>query len=266
MMKTPVLILGTLLMVAAADNIDAVAKQLKTTRGEIESMIKTNIGHASFAFPYSSRLVPVDKRADVVKALAEFSKAYTKSEAFMTWYGKYREEEKPKAQADIKPAADQRKEQVEQIKKSIAENEKAYQQATGDMKEVYRQALETMKLMLQQTQNAPAEQDQMMDQMAGQANQDAKKEYEQKLAAWNKDYPAGNPKPLLRRRIQEFLDVTQGVDFGAELVKNGDKLLFKNPDYERKDYRFKLGFRAGKAATETARTFAQAWLKELGKE
>jgi hypothetical protein len=49
-------------------------------------------------------------------------------------------------------------------------------------------------------------------------------------------------------------------------VVEGDKLLFKNMDYERIDYRFKLGFRAGKAATESARTFAQAWLKELGKE
>ena len=87
--------------------------------------------------------------------------------------------------------------------------------------------------------------------------------YKEKLAAWEKEYPAGDPKPLLKLRLREFLDATGNVDFGAKLVKKGDALVFVNPAYENKESRWKTAYRAGKEDTEAARAIAQQWLKEL---
>ena len=41
------------------------------------------------------------------------------------------------------------------------------------------------------------------------------------------------------------------------------RTLFVKQDNERKNYLWKACFRAGKESTESARKFAQAWLKEL---
>jgi hypothetical protein len=61
------------------------------------------------------------------------------------------------------------------------------------------------------------------------------------------------------------LDATQGIDYAAKLVKKEKVMVFENPVYEKKDDKWKKGYRAGKEATEAARAFAQAWLKELEK-
>jgi hypothetical protein len=77
------------------------------------------------------------------------------------------------------------------------------------------------------------------------------------------EFPAHNPKPLLARRIKEFLEATEGIDFDAPLVSNGELKLFKNPDYEARPKAWKMGYRAGKQATEKARELARDWLKTL---
>lgn len=73
-----------------------------------------------------------------------------------------------------------------------------------------------------------------------------------------------DPKPVIKQRLQEILNITADVDYTAEL-KEGEKgqKLFVNPVYERKPAEWKLAFRAGKTATDAVRAAAQQWLKEL---
>jgi hypothetical protein len=159
--------------------------------------------------------------------------------------------------------ADSRAKQLAELKANIAEQEKAQANAPADQKGIYNDVLTALRQMVKELEKPDPAQDAQMDAYIKEANAEAAKQYKEKLAAWEKEYPAGDPKPLLKRRLKEFLDATGNVDYGAKLVKKGDAMVFVNPAYENKDSRWKTAFRAGKDATEAARAIAQQWLKEL---
>jgi hypothetical protein len=64
-------------------------------------------------------------------------------------------------------------------------------------------------------------------------------------------------------RLRHFLDATADVNYAAQLVDKDRKKVFADPALEAKPAQWKMAFRAGKPATEAARTFAQRWLADL---
>jgi len=68
---------------------------------------------------------------------------------------------------------------------------------------------------------------------------------------------------FIKKRLEEFLNTTKDIDFAAELAEKNGKKIFLNPDYERKDNRWKMAFRAGKEVVEPARDFVQKWTAEI---
>jgi hypothetical protein len=69
---------------------------------------------------------------------------------------------------------------------------------------------------------------------------------------------------LLKRRLQEILDITADVDYEAELKDGyGAKKVFVNPVYEKKRKEWKLAYRAGKTTTDAVRAAASKWLDDL---
>ena len=264
-MKAALLVVGILILVSAVDDLDGALQMMKTTRAQLETLITDDIGNGALFFPKGCKLVPADKRASVVRAIGGYAKSFTKTEAFLKWYEGYRKDRKPEEPTLMKSGADQKKEQIDQIKQMIAETEKASQGATGQQKEAYRQAIDSAKKMIEQLQAPNPEQDAMINQLASQTNQEARDKNAKETADWSRDYPGKDPRPLLRKRLQDFLNATQGIDYAAVVLKKGDKLVFQNAAYEQKDTDWKLAFRAGKEATEAARSVAQQWLNELGK-
>lgn len=248
---------------ALAAGIDDYLSDLKCSKEDVQEYIQNSIGGGYLSYPGDARLIPAAKRAALVRAVGDFAKSYVKTDAFKAWYAEYRDKQKPAMPEQLKPAADSRAEQLDVMKKSLADMEKAYREATANLKETYRQNIEAMKQMLKEFGTANPEQDEQMDRYAKQANEQARKEYNDKIAQWEKEYPAGNYRPLLKKRLREFLDATSGVDFNAKLTSKGKKMVFANPDYESKDGNWKLCFRAGKEATEAARAFAKAWLSTI---
>ena len=81
---------------------------------------------------------------------------------------------------------------------------------------------------------------------------------------WEADYPQ-DPRDLIVRRLAAFLELIKEINYGAALVERDGKKRFADPDLEGKPGEWKLCFRAGRQATEAAREFAAAWLKELGR-
>ncbi|GAB4014801.1 hypothetical protein GCM10028808_38370 [Spirosoma migulaei] len=69
--------------------------------------------------------------------------------------------------------------------------------------------------------------------------------------------------PLLKKRLQDFIDLTETVDFEARLVPMGYKQEFANPIYQRKPAEWKFLYRLGKEPVTEARVFAKQWLAEL---
>jgi uncharacterized protein YdaT len=88
--------------------------------------------------------------------------------------------------------------------------------------------------------------------------------YNNDLAKWKETYPE-DYRPIIKNRLQKFIELSGTVDFNAELKEVYSKQKFVNPAYEAKSSEWKQIFRSGKEVTEVTRKFAQQWLAELGK-
>jgi hypothetical protein len=86
--------------------------------------------------------------------------------------------------------------------------------------------------------------------------------YKEDLKRWEAEYPAAF-NTLLKKKLQEFLQLTSGIDYNAKLERYGTKMIFSDPALEAKDEFWKACFRAGKPTVDAAREFAQQWLRDL---
>jgi hypothetical protein len=248
---------------AAAPGIDDHLAAMKTTQAAVQDFIQSDIGYGSFSYPPACALIPPQKRVAVVRAVGEFARAFAKTEAFQQWYASFRDEKKP-APPELTPSmGESRKKQIIEIKKSIAEQEKAQANAPADQKGIFKDILSSLRTMLKEVEKSDPSKDAEMDQFIRQNNDQMMAQFKVKQDAYAKEYPAGNPRPLIKRRLEEFLKVTEGVDFAAKIVKKEDAWVFESPAYENKDGQWKTAYRAGKEATEAARAIAREWLKEL---
>ncbi len=69
---------------------------------------------------------------------------------------------------------------------------------------------------------------------------------------------------MIRKRLQEFLQLTADINFDAALTTDQHGVKhFADEELERKDYNWKLCFRSGKETVTAARAYAEQWLKEL---
>jgi hypothetical protein len=248
---------------AIAPGIDDHLASMKTTKAAVQDFIQSDIGYGSFSYPPACALIPPQKRVAVVRAVGEFARAFSKTDAFQQWYASFRDEKKPPPPELTPSMEESRKKQIAEIKKSIAEQEKAQASASADQKGIFRDVLISLRTMLKEVEKSDPAQDAEMDGFIRQTNDQVTAEYKQKLEAYAKEYPAGNPRPLIKRRLEEFLKVTENVDFAARTVKKEDVWVFESSEYENKDGQWKTVYRVGKEATEAARAFARDWLKEL---
>ena len=70
-------------------------------------------------------------------------------------------------------------------------------------------------------------------------------------------------RPLLKKRLEDFIALSESVDFEARLVPMGRKQVFANPVYERKCAEWKFLYRLGNEPVAEARLVARQWLAEL---
>jgi hypothetical protein len=74
----------------------------------------------------------------------------------------------------------------------------------------------------------------------------------------DKRYPS-DPQELVKKRLEEFLEISGTVNFDAEMRGN----MFADARYEGKDDKWKMCYRAGKEVIDAAREEAKKWLDEL---
>jgi hypothetical protein len=243
--------------VAAQENVVA---QLGLTADAVKEAIGTlltagifNPGLPARAF----KALSPTARGQVAAAGVQWLKAYASSPDFKRQYMELRNARKPEAQAydttpeqELQKALEEQKAQLEQARKSIAmlppEQRKAMEESLARAG-----AMDTPEMRKMRLDGIKAERAQRTTQ------------YQQELANWTKDYPE-NPNPLIAKRLREFLDLSAGVDFAAQLKSQNGRMVFENPAYESKGAQWKMCFRAGREATTAARAAVQAWLKELG--
>ena len=240
-----------------------VLKQLGITKQEANDKISSSFlaGGLNYYGIRNLKNIVTNDRAAVVKDIAAYAKQYAVSPEYIKQYMALKESNKPQPYKPETPE-ELRNTTVRQAKEAVQQTEESLKKAPAEMKAIFEKTLEAAKQNLKQaedpnnkylkayTQNYPTMEKQM------------KESHEQLLKQWEAKYP-GNHLLYIKVRLEEFLDATKDIDFGAQLIEKNGKKYFVNPAYERKDNRWKMAFRAGKEAVEAARAFTQQWMNEI---
>ncbi len=246
--------------VAAADALSQIGLTAEATKEAIGSIISAGVynpGLPAKAF----RMLPPAARAQAVTSAAGWVKTYTTTPDFKTQYTRVRQTHKPEAptwdatpEQELQKAEDEQKKQFEQSKQAIA----------SLPAEQRKQLEEAMKSAAEMTakMNTPEMRKMHLDSIKASRAQETKA-YEDEVAKWKQDYPE-DPKPVIVKRLKEFLALSANVDYSAKLKTQESSSTFENPDYQAKPSQWKICYRAGREATTAARAAAQAWLTELG--
>lgn len=173
-------------------------------------------------------------KAGAAKELCEYVKKYVNSEEFAAEYNKLREDAIPLTDQGMSLASLKRNSEVFKL------NIKNYPNDTKYVAE-QQQKLDENEKRVTALMNA------------------AKKPFPGK-EAWEKMYPA-DPAKVVKKRLQEYIQLVATVDFTAKLTGTGKKQTFVNPAYEKKSLKWKAIYRAGKEVNDVVTTFVKEWLK-----
>lgn len=162
----------------------------------------------------------------------------------------------------------------EAFKQRWAEHRQRFTGGALDPEQKAAQEAQEAKMMTQQMQQleammatVPPEAQEQMKKAVAKAKADQAKKAEKakarKAAPEPENAPPKDPKVNLRKALQHFLTVTDGVDYGAAVSLQNGRRYFANGAYEAKSDIWKMTFRAGHEASEGARSYVRNWMAEL---
>lgn len=238
-----------------------ILKDLGLEERESRSYIFSNFEGGVLSSP-AIRKLAAGKRADAVRELGSYIKQYVASPEFKEKYQQAREERKPSTPGgDLDQLV---KEQIKEMEMELPEGEKYLKQlpAGAPQRKMVEEELKKVRerLAILKDPKHPRYQAEALE-MAD-IDEDQLKNYQEQLAWWNEHLPA-NPQLLIKKRLQEFLNLTADINFNAQLVKSGNKMKFADPKLEARSWDWKRCFRCGEETITAARVYTQQWLKEL---
>jgi hypothetical protein len=239
--------------------------------GMAEQQAKEDINYSFFSgylHYYGAREIKnisVGDRAAIAGDVLAYVKQYVSTPAFENQYLKNRDAEKAKIYPVV-PAITR----DELVKKRITDAEASKKtiedllKTTTDQSVIksYKEQIEFWKKSIEDYKSPNSTQISYDLQADANRYKTEKDTYDQLMKKWETNYPA-SVKQFIKQRLSDFLDATKDIDYKAALVDKPYKKVFANPVYEKKNWKWKMGYRAGKEATEAAREFAQNWVKEL---
>ena len=227
----------------------------------LDAMVGGQFNYWAFKAGWSA--TPANARAALVQGGLAWAKAYAASPAFAAAYAARRAENKPEAPQYTQTVEQELAAERAKQKQELDDFKAQLKSMPADQ----RKAMADMATMMEQQQKQFAA-DPQMQAMIRQGKEMERAEHAQRfkdgMVMWQKDWPV-DPKPLIAKRLREFLAACSDVDFAAKLIHDPsiDKQRFAETRYEIKSAEWKYCYRAGKAPVEAARAFAQAWMKEL---
>jgi flagellar biosynthesis GTPase FlhF len=230
--------------------------------------IKTSIAYGTLSFPAEAKKVAVAARTEIAVDMVALAKEYTETAAFKQWYAELRKAKEPhmplaarsSAPNSVSTQLAQTNTQIEETRKKMAaapENERqAYQTFIDNLQKT---AVEQAEMeQRQRANNEPTP-----DMASNQAYMHDVKLYNDSLAIWKTIYPE-SPVPLIKARLQQYIDLLATVDFSAQTTTDEKGIQkFVNTDYEKKSGDWKRCYRAGKDVNDAARTSVFQWLSSL---
>jgi hypothetical protein len=239
-------------------------QQLGLTKVEGTTQIRESFmfGYLQYYGARNIKKIATGDRVAVAKDLLAYTKQYVQSETFKKEYASGRLASKPIVPEPAKTEEQLRKEQLDKMKEDIAKMEKAVKTGPAEFKKIYEDNLKMQQKALKEFEDPNNKTIKYMVQ-SEKSNYDYRvNRYNKEMKEWEERSPE-NPMILVKKRLQEVIDIAKDVDFNAELTVKYGKKVFVNPTYERKHANWKYAFRAGKEVTETVKTFAQQWISEI---
>lgn len=242
---------------------DEFLKQLGISKNTADS--KLNSGFLLGAFDEygisKAKNIATANRAGIVKDAVAYAKKYVTSEVFIRQYNEMRMQAKPVLTA-MKSPEQLQEEMIVAAKKSVAETEGSLKKADASLKPVFEKVLAEAKKQLAEAENPNSK---MLANYRRNYEPSLKMNEQNNkrlLAAWEAAYPV-NHLAFVKKRLQQFLEETDDIDFNAALTEKNGVKYFVNSVYEGRGNRWKMAFRAGKEAVETARAQAAQWVLEI---
>jgi hypothetical protein len=204
-------------------------------------------------------------QAAFVKTAMGWAKAYTETDAFKADYSKQRASAKPNPPKSKGTPDEQYAKYLAEQRQGIENMKKNAAKMSPEMQKQMQVTIKQLEANIDQSAKNP-QMEAMMKQGFGQTALDDQKDYQDRLAAWEKKYPA-DPQALIASRLHQFLDLSKDIPFDAKLVPNGyGKMKFADPRFEAKPDQWKLCYRAGREPVQAARAFALDWLSQIEKK
>jgi hypothetical protein len=238
-------------------------KQLGLTKQEANDKITSSFlgGSLDYYGIRNMKSIVLNDRAAIVKDFATYAKQYASSPEYIKQYMELKESNKPQANI-VETPEELRAKMITQAKDAVKQNEETLKKAPADMKPIFEKTLEAAKQNLINVEDPNNKGLQGYAKGYATMKTQMQKMHEQALKDWETKYPS-NQLLYIKVRLQEFLDATKDIDFNAQLTERNGIKYFVKPEYESKGNRWKMAFRAGKDAVETARTFAAQWMEEI---
>jgi hypothetical protein len=210
--------------------------------------------------PAAFTAMPPEARVAMVNFALNLARTFVESDDFKRRYADHREANGPDPLPEEQTAEQVFQRQRAGFENQVTEMRKLFDQITPEQRATLEQGWTEMRARLDEMEKGEKRKEiegLLKDERDAQVrNRDAAmKEFE-------KTYPA-DPRALVAMRLRHFLDATADVNYAAQLVDKDRKKVFADPALEAKPAQWKMAFRAGKPATEAARTFAQRWLADL---
>ncbi|HEY0680164.1 MAG TPA: hypothetical protein VGD17_17890 [Chitinophagaceae bacterium] len=244
---------------------DELWKQLGITQPDANRNILNsfNQGHFMYYGAKYAKTIASGNRVKIVNELGAYAKKYAASEEFKREYAANRARRKPAEPGLIEISPEEiRAEEKARIEQAIKLTEANANHPNPKVRNGVPYRLEALKKELSTIDDPNNRTVKMKIDNANRSNEQAKKMHTAAMQKFETEYPE-NPQPIIKKRLQQILDITADVDYEAELKEAYGKKVFVNPVYEKKPMEWKLAYRSGKAATDAVRAFAEKWMKEL---
>ena len=237
-------------------------KQLGITKQEANEKISNSfLGGGLDYYGVNIKNLISNDRAAVVKDLASYAKQYAASQEYIKQYATLKERHKPEPYK-LETPEEMRNNMIKSAKEAVRQTEESLKKAPAEMKTIFEKTVDAAKQNLRQAEDPNNKYMKAYAQNFPAMEKQMKESHERLLQEWETKYPS-NHLLYVKVRLQEFINATDNVDFSAQLTERNGKKYFVNPEYERKGSQWKMAFRAGKEAVESARTFAQQWMSEI---
>jgi hypothetical protein len=199
-------------------------------------------------------------RVALVNFALNLARTFAESDEFKRRYADHREANGPEPLPEAQTADAIFAKQRAGFENQVAEMRKLFDQITPEQRATLEEGWKQMR-----DQFDAMEKGERRKQIEANLNAERAEQVRQRDTAmkeFEKIYPA-DPRALVAARLRRFLEVTSDVDFTAALVEKNKVKVFADPSMEARPAEWKMSFRAGKPATDAARTFAQKWLGDL---